>query len=510
MTDLYDQMREAPDPRLADALRARLHSRLDSELMQFDDPIGPAPSSTARDAIQHRIDEPPSTSRRWLMVAAAVAALALVGGLIFAETRADEEPVPADQPESTLSYQWSRVAHDEAVFGGERNQLMKSVTAGGPGLVAVGTEWGAGLVAPQAWGDDPDSVAAVWTSVDGLTWSRVPHDEDLFADAVMNDVTPGGPGLVAVGWSYQPEETGSGYESEAAVWTSVDGLTWSRVHDETFATTSIPEPTSKLMNSVVVGGPGLVAVGREGGAAAAVWTSVDGLTWTRVPHDREIFGSPTALGFGMISVTAGGPGLVAVGAWPEAPRISAKVWTSVDGLTWTRVPDDEAGFDEGQVPLSVTAGGPGLVAVGLGGAGAGVFTSVDGFHWVQVPDDEAIFSATYGSDSAPDSRVYQPPPEGAGLAMNEVIAVGDGLVAVGGPTYNYRGPRDGDLGAAVWTSPDGITWSRVPHDTAVFGGTGENSIWSVTTAGSNLVAVGSHQHSIEIDANAAAWVATTS
>jgi hypothetical protein len=503
MTDLYDQMREAPDPRLADALRARLHSRLDSELVQFDDPIGPAPSSTARDAIQHRIDEPPSTSRRWLMVAAAVAALALVGGLIFAGTRVDEELVPADQPESTLSYQWSRVAHDEAVFGGVRSQVMTSVVAGGPGLVAVGHD-GLWDENPRDWYPDPS--AAVWTSEDGIVWSRVPHDEEIFGGAVMNDVTLGGPGLVAVGSSP------SGSDSDAAVWTSVDGLTWSRVHDDDFSASSISERTGKAMQSVVVGGPGLVAVGNEGGAAAAVWTSVDGLTWTRVPHDREIFGSPTALGFGMTSVTAGGPGLVAVGIWPEAPRISAKVWTSVDGLTWTRVPDDEAGFDGGQNPVSVTAGGPGLVAVGGDDsyAGAGVFTSVDGFHWVQVPDDEAIFSATYGSDSAPDSRVYQPPPEGAGLAMNDVIAVGDGLVAVGGPTYNYRGPRDGDLGAAVWTSPDGITWSRVPHDTAVFGGTGENSIWSVTTAGSNLVAVGSHQHSIEIDANAAAWVATTS
>jgi hypothetical protein len=433
----------------------------------------------------------PSEPRRriGLLTAVAAATLVVVGMVVIAD-RYRDAPVTAPISADALSYQWSRVAHDEAVFGGVRSQVMTSVVAGGPGLVAVGHD-GLWDENPRDWYPDPS--AAVWTSEDGIVWSRVPHDEEIFGGAVMNDVTLGGPGLVAVGWS----------DSNAAVWTSVDGLTWSRVHDDSLR-------TGHAMNSVVVGGPGLVAVGREGGAAAAVWTSVDGLTWTRVPHDREIFGSPTALGFGMISVTAGGPGLVAVGAWPEAPRISAKVWTSVDGLTWTRVPDDEAGFDGVHVPLSVTAGGPGLVAVGLDGAGAGVWTSVDGFHWVQVPDDEAIFSATYGSDSAPDSRVYQPPPEGAGLAMNDVIAVGDGLVAVGGPTYNYRGPRDGDLGAAVWTSPDGITWSRVPHDTAVFGGTGENSIWSVTTAGSNLVAVGSHQHSIEIDANAAVWVATTS
>ncbi len=40
---------------------------------------------------------------------------------------------------------------------------------------------------------------SVWTSTDGITWSRVPHDEDVFAGAGMRSVTAGGPGLVAVG-----------------------------------------------------------------------------------------------------------------------------------------------------------------------------------------------------------------------------------------------------------------------------------------------------------------------
>ena len=43
--------------------------------------------------------------------------------------------------------------------------------------------------------------AAVWTSVDGITWTRVPHDEALFGDTTMSSVTAGGPGLVAVGES---------------------------------------------------------------------------------------------------------------------------------------------------------------------------------------------------------------------------------------------------------------------------------------------------------------------
>ena len=49
-----------------------------------------------------------------------------------------------------------------AVFGGERFQRMRGVTAGPAGLVAVGS-------------DGTDS--AVWRSADGFVWSRVVHDD---------------------------------------------------------------------------------------------------------------------------------------------------------------------------------------------------------------------------------------------------------------------------------------------------------------------------------------------
>jgi hypothetical protein len=67
---------------------------------------------------------------------------------------------------------------------------MVSVTAGGPGLVAVGKD---------------SSAAAVWTSPDGLTWTRVPYDEAVFdgqLDQQMRAVTAGRQSLVAVGHDY--------------------------------------------------------------------------------------------------------------------------------------------------------------------------------------------------------------------------------------------------------------------------------------------------------------------
>jgi hypothetical protein len=141
------------------------------------------------------------------------------------------------------------------------------------------------------------------------------------------------------------------------------------------------------MNSVTVGGPGLVAVGGSDpdefdpdevpwgyGTVAAVWTSPDGFRWSRVPHSDAVFGPVVAFGVAgsavMTSVTAGGPGLVAVG---EANSFAA-VWTSPDGITWSPVFRSERVVQLGNEwamvhtrMSSVTAGGPGLVAVGSSG-----------------------------------------------------------------------------------------------------------------------------------------------
>ena len=419
--------------------------------------------------------------RGWLVAVAAVVVVLAVGVVWLLGVIGSDKPVATTpQIESFSELTWSRISDDEAAFGGTGDQLMKSVTVGGPGLVAVG------YVSLNDDDDENDNdYAAVWISVDGITWSRVPHDEAVFGGdgfQRISSVTAGGPGLVAVGY----DGTFSG-DADAAVWTSVDGITWSRVpHDETV----FGADGYSRMNSVTVGGPGLVAVGSvENGddADAAVWTSVDGITWSRVAHDEAVFGG--AGGQGMNSVTVGGPGLVAAGVGAGRMtadegdvdwQVTAAVWTSVDGIAWSRVPHDEAvfgGTEGGKWMNSVTAAGWGLVAVGSEKYGddvptgpgqahdAAVWTSVDGITWSRVPHDVTLFGGL------------------GNQLMHSVTATGAGVVAVGadGGFYATRGD------AVVWTSVDGITWSRVPHDEAVFGGA---EMYSVTVGGGGLVAVG--------------------
>ena len=173
---------------------------------------------------------------------------------------------------STPSVTWTRVPHDEAAFGGRGFLGMSSVTAGGPGLVAVGRDL------------SDRGEAAVWTSVDGISWSRVPRDEAALGgpnEQEMYSVTTGGPGLVAVG---RDESVGS---PDAAVWTSADGISWSRVpHDEAV----FSGESAQWMRSVTAGGPGLVAVGLDlsgGGSDAGVLTfsDWDAAVWVMAGED---------------------------------------------------------------------------------------------------------------------------------------------------------------------------------------------------------------------------------
>ncbi len=71
--------------------------------------------------------------------------------------------------------------------------------------------------------------------------------------------------------------------------------------------------------------PGFVAVGSDQMLEAGlVWTSPDGLSWTRVAHDDAVFGSGDER-LVMLSVAEGEEGLVAVGR--DRDERAAAVWT---------------------------------------------------------------------------------------------------------------------------------------------------------------------------------------
>lgn len=355
--------------------------------------------------------------------------------------------------------EWARVPFDQTIYGGPGHLPRGALLTDGIGYVTVGAD---------VTGEDWD--AAVWYSADGVTRERVPHDEAVFGgsgDQAMTAVVAAGPGLVAVGFERKTapvvvDNGGTVIDGEvydAVVWTSVDGIAWSRVGDGDHVFSGAEEQDDQVMAAVVAAGPGLVAVGYE---------------WDRWFRPEARFNAR----FGI--------------------DVSAAVWVSEDGSTWTRVPDSDGalgamGGGSPDTPLaayemrSVTSWRGGLVAVGVRESGsldldAAVWLSDDGISWTRVSDDDATFQGRTGDLEFPDD-----------LEMWSVAAGGPGLVAVGSERQSWAesgGVVRSDTNAAVWISADGLVWRRVPHDEGIFGGEDIQEMNTIVATPSGLVALG--------------------
>jgi hypothetical protein len=182
------------------------------------------------------------------------------------------------------------------------------------------------------------------------------------------------------------------------------------------------------------------------------------------------------------AVTAGGPGFVAVGRGCQDDACELPVWTSTDGTAWQRVPVSDALRTEMVTPTSgpelgmfdVAGGGPGVVAVGYAAhpkMEAMAWFSPDGVTWER-----------FALGAAGSTRV------------NAVTWDGRQFVVVG----EDRSEWDGSLKnmakatarAAVWTSPDGRTWTRAPHTTALDVGDFIDTMEDPSTGGMNDVVAG--------------------
>jgi len=340
-----------------------------------------------------------------------------------------------------LAAGWS-VVEDPVVFGGAGKQGMRDVAASADTLVAVGV----------AHYDEADKAvkvgradAAVWVSSDGVDWTRVGADSVFRESAAqaMFAVIVGGPGFVAVGTAERR------HLDQPAVWLSQDGYSWDPVDDSSgaFDTHSFSQ-----MRDVVVGGPGLVAVGHSGSPDlfdAAVWVSPDGTAWTRVTDDSFAGDSDEF----MLAIAALDDGrLVAVGN--DGTNRVPSVWTSSDGVSWQQI-DEFGTVDEGSEMTAVAVWDGGLVAVGPDESGddldAAVWVSPDGNVWDRV-EDTAL--------GGPGDQVMS----GVAEIDGEIIAVG----------YERLTDRD----AVVWRSSDGLTWTRSPEGSLAT--TGFQEMFSIT------------------------------
>ena len=109
--------------------------------------------------------------------------------------------------------EWTKVA--DGSLGGQGEQQINAIVAGGSGLVAVGSDTSGG-----------DLDAAVWTSTDGRSWDRVAATDITFGgtgDQSMSTVIGVGAILAAGGSSATV-----GGDPDGAIWLSANGSDWKR------------------------------------------------------------------------------------------------------------------------------------------------------------------------------------------------------------------------------------------------------------------------------------------
>ena len=132
------------------------------------------------------------------------------------------------------------------------------------------------------------------------------------------------------------------------------------------------------------------------------------------------------------------PSLVADASPVTDPGIGLS-WAPVTMPGWT-VPDPG-----GSTMNGVIAGGPGAIAWGWAyGLPGQVWTTADGIDWQPA-------TIEFPADADPE---YKEPGE-----VTSITAWGSGYVAAGFYSRLETGRR-----SLVWTSPDGRTWTPVPHD----------------------------------------------
>lgn len=262
----------------------------------------------------------------------------------------------------------------------------------------------------------PPSVPAQPSFPGKVAWAVQPLPVGAPPDATevrswVFDVSRWGGGFAAVG-----SEDWSAMGGRAVVWTSSNGARW----------TEHPLPAECNVGAIAATRTAIVVAG-DGG----ICRSTDGVRWTRVndtPHQIR----------GLTELIAGGPGFVLTMAYATTSGLSVRAWRSSDGLHW-RTAGHPTAFTNVQ-PLTMAPGPRGIVILGeryRPGARQTVvpIRSRDAMTW----------------SSGVRQAAFEPESPGLG----SMISGGPGYIAAG----SYQ-PRS-RVGAAVWTSSDGLAWKRV-------------------------------------------------
>jgi hypothetical protein len=184
------------------------------------------------------------------------------------------------------------------------------------------------------------------------------------------------------------------------------------------------------------------------GNSTTVWSSTDGSNWQAASNPGS-FGAPGARfvihGFS----DDGNGGLVAVGnSFPAGAKVQASAWHSRDGKTWTQAsvdfPDDTEMFGLASRPGTLVSAGNGVAWYSADGSSWNVIYLPNATGYVPVAvrawaGGFAILATSSGTDArhtaawvSDDGKIWTRAPSNLeGFQVKDVVAFGNGLVAVG-------------------------------------------------------------------------------
>ncbi|QTE30101.1 hypothetical protein [Pengzhenrongella sicca] len=271
------------------------------------------------------------------------------GTSVLAAVATAEEGFPMHAWVSPAGAGWQPVTGIEEL-GFQRPRAVAMTSAGWLLAADAGTS-----------GDYSDSrVAALWTSPDGLAWTRAAgqFQTDGGGDSSITAICdlPGGP--VAVGWAEDADRV-----SHATAWTN-DGAGWAPV--------ALTDAPGSFFTSCVATETGARLEGSDG-AVDTVWETSDGGAFAVVERLAD------GVSRGIAVEVDGG---VAAAGWIESAAFTGPVlWLSADGARWRWVPIPAAGSTD---DIDVQAVGADLLVTAQGAGTAQVWT---------VPDVAAALAA---------------------------------------------------------------------------------------------------------------------
>jgi hypothetical protein len=353
-----------------------------------------------------------------------------------------------------------------------------------PTAVADSTDWSADLVASSgtttvvvdAAPGQPDVLVR-----QGTTWHEVSADTGVFGP-VSAAATPGGlatdDGHLVLAVDIERPGRGIGTATTSVmILTSTDGIHWTRrsaagtLRNARFA-------SLRTVDGSLVG-VGTSTSGRDG-PVATIWTSTDGRRWRVVVADGGETAAPrAATAIGVVGTTTVAVGSGPVGAGSGATP-AAQVWTNGEGIWTANGTLDALPSLAAEQPLGTCSNGRTLVVVGYG-TRQGV-PRTDNAPPASTPVSTSTTIPVTGNASGPygqgsdgtvaytwattDGTAWTPgtvsPLTGSGghETMQGCVALGAGFLAWGGTP---KGPGSG--APALWSSPDGVTWTQEPTPT---------------------------------------------